>query len=444
MKTSSPLRVLLGVAWYLPESMGGTEKYVRGLATELRAAGVEVAIALPSAVTKTGVSSELRDDVRVFRFAPMPSREFAIDAPVPPRWREVLDTFRPHIVDLHSLTTHLGLPHLRAARDVGAQTVVTVHLPGIVCARGTLLRFGHEQCDGDLQRQPCTACRLEARGVPVPVGTLLSDIPDGLETFLERMPIPDVARRAISADDSHQDRVRWLAAIVNHADRLVVMSDFLKAMLVRNGVPERKLSVCRQGIERGAQPRRPGGLTREPDTLKVGFVGRLDPLKGLDVFLDAAERVPSDARIEFHIWGIARTAATQAYREEIMRDLQALRRVVFHGEADSLTPYEDIDVLVVPSLYVETGPFVVLEAQAAGVPVIGSNLGGIAERVEPGRNGLLFPVGDGGALAEILVRLWRDPMQLEQLRPTDPVRTVEDVARETLETYHAIAGARIG
>jgi glycosyltransferase involved in cell wall biosynthesis len=444
MKTSSPLRVLLAVAWYLPESIGGTEKYVRGLAMELNAAGVDVAIAVPSNTTSTGVSTDVRDGVRVFRFAPMPSHEFALDAPVPPRWREVLETFRPHIVDLHSITTHLGLPHLRAARDCGAQTVVTVHLPGLVCARGTLLRFGHEQCDGDLKRQPCTACRLEARGVPAPVGSLLADIPDGLESFLERMPIPDVARRAISADESHQDRVRWLGAIANYADRFVVMSDFLRAMLERNGVPEHKITVCRQGIERGTEPRRPGGLTREPDTLKVGFVGRLDPLKGLDVFLDAAERMPSDARIEFHIWGIARTAATQAYREEIVRDLQALPHVIFHGEADSLTPYEDIDVLVVPSLYVETGPFVVLEAHAAGVPVVGSNLGGIAERVVQGRNGLLFPVGDAGALAEILVRLWRDPVQLEQLRPTDPVRTVEDVARDTLDTYTAIAGARIG
>jgi glycosyltransferase involved in cell wall biosynthesis len=439
--SARPLRVLLGVAWYLPESIGGTEKYVRGLAMELRAAGIDVAVAVPR-VGARAVTMDVQDGVPVYRFAPTQSSGLDLVTPAPEGWREVLASFQPTIVDVHSLTGSIGLPHLRAAREFGARTAVTVHLPGLVCARGTLQRFGHEPCDGDLMRQPCTACRLEARGVPAPVGALLSDLPSSVSTWLGRLPVPDLARRAVAADDSHRDRIKWLAAIDDHTDRIVVVSSFLKAMLTRNNISGDKIVVCRQGVDRPATPPRRSNGLQEPGTLKVGFVGRFEPMKGLDVLLDAAERLPADARIEFHIWGLARTPETQAYRATVVRNAQSLGNVYFRGEADSYGPYEHIDVLAVPSIWAETGPFVVLEAQAVGVPVVGSDLGGIAERVTSGRDGVLFPTGDAEALAAILLRLWRDPAELSRLRSPVPVRTIADVARETLETYTTLAAER--
>lgn len=441
MSAMRPLRVLLGVAWYFPESIGGTEKYVRGLAMQLRTLGVDVAIAVPREGGHD-VTVETRDGVPVYRFATSHSAGFDLTASAPQGWRDVLAMFQPTIVDLHSLTSSVGLPHLRAAREYGARTAVTVHLPGIVCARGTLQRFGHEPCDGDLRRQPCTACRLEARGLPATVGALLTDLPSSVGSWLDRLPVPELARRAAAADEVHRDRIKWLAAIDDHTDRLIVVSDFLKAMLVRNGISSEKILICRQGIDRPVvAPRRPSG-THEPGVLKVGFVGRFDPMKGLDVLMDAAERMPAEARIEFHIWGVARTPEAETYRAALARNAQTLSSVHFRGEADSFGPYEEIDVLAVPSIWAETGPFVVLEAQAAGVPVVGSDLGGIAERVTAGRNGLLFPAGDAQALANILLRLSRDPAELSRLQTPVPVRTVGDVARETLETYTVLAAER--
>ncbi len=441
MSTMRPLRVLLGVAWYLPESVGGTEKYVRGLAMELRAAGIDVAIAVPGPGGR-GVTTDVQDGVLVYRFAATDTGGFGVSPPAPDAWHDVLTAFQPTIVDLHSLTSSMGVPHLRAARERGARTVVTVHLPGLVCARGTLQRFGHEPCDGDLRQQPCTACRLEARGLPAPVGALLSELPASLGSWLDRLPVPDLARRAVAADEAHRDRITWLAAIDDYTDRIVVVSSFLKSMLARNQISEQKIVVCRQGVDQPATPPRRSSGPQEPGTLKVGFVGRFDPMKGIDILLDAAEHLPSDARIEFHIWGVARTPEAQAYRAVVARNAQALPNVHLRGEADAFAPYEQIDVLAVPSLWAETGPFVVLEAQAAGVPVVGSDLGGIAERVTSGRDGFLFPAGDADALASILMRLWRDPAELARLRSPVPVRTVADVARETIDTYTVLAAER--
>src|SRR5262245_33363134 len=129
------MRVLLGVPWFFPDSVGGTEVYVRALAQELRSARVDVAIATPISGTAT---ETYVDGLRVFRF-PAPYGAFGeidLDRAEPSDWCDILDRFEPTVVDLHALTTGLELPHLKAARRRGARTVVTVHIPGIVCARG--------------------------------------------------------------------------------------------------------------------------------------------------------------------------------------------------------------------------------------------------------------------------------------------------------------------
>ena len=96
----------------------------------------------------------------------------------------------------------------------------------------------------------------------------------------------------------------------------------------------------------------------------------------------------------------------------------------------------DIDVLVVPSVWIENAPFVIKEAFVAGVPVITSDLGGMAELVQDERGGLLFRAGDAEDLRRILRRLIDDPACLRRLRETIPaVKTIQEDAGWTRETY---------
>jgi glycosyltransferase involved in cell wall biosynthesis len=80
----------------------------------------------------------------------------------------------------------------------------------------------------------------------------------------------------------------------------------------------------------------------------------------------------------------------------------------------------DSDVMVVPSLWYENSPVVIQEARAAGVPVIVSGHGALAEKVQHGVNGLHFPPGDVTALRDILRRLAHDPALLDRLRRDIP------------------------
>jgi glycosyltransferase involved in cell wall biosynthesis len=91
---------------------------------------------------------------------------------------------------------------------------------------------------------------------------------------------------------------------------------------------------------------------------------------------------------------------------------------------------------VVPSVWLENSPFVIKEAFAAGLPVVASNLGGMAEMVSDGHNGLLFEPGDAADLRRALHRLLNEPGLLERLREGIPrVRTIDEDAAWTSAFY---------
>ena len=104
---------------------------------------------------------------------------------------------------------------------------------------------------------------------------------------------------------------------------------------------------------------------------------------------------------------------------------------------DVLATISGLDVLAVPSLGLETGPLVVLEAFAAGVPVLGSNLGGIAELVRPNQGGRLLPAGDVDAWRRAILELARSRSR-HDLGDVPIPRSMEHVADDMNALYHAV------
>jgi glycosyltransferase involved in cell wall biosynthesis len=100
----------------------------------------------------------------------------------------------------------------------------------------------------------------------------------------------------------------------------------------------------------------------------------------------------------------------------------------------------DIDVLVVPSRWVENSPNSILEAQAVGVPIVGANLGGVAELVEHERNGLRFAVDDVDDLAKQMQRLLDEPDLLHQLRRSPmPFQSADEEVNRISGLYQELA-----
>lgn len=167
------------------------------------------------------------------------------------------------------------------------------------------------------------------------------------------------------------------------------------------------------------KPDSPRGLAQtlaQSDDAVAGLVGRVTPGKGHHVLLEATALLRRAGwRIQIVFVGApgANDPADASYvrhLESLARDLRIGGQVHWAGFQDDPNPfYSAMDVLVIPSTVSEGLPLVALEALQAGVPVIGSNSGGIPEIVHDGLNGLLVPPGDAAALAGSLDRLLSRP-----------------------------------
>jgi glycosyltransferase involved in cell wall biosynthesis len=130
----------------------------------------------------------------------------------------------------------------------------------------------------------------------------------------------------------------------------------------------------------------------------------------------------------------------EALRAAAARDPRILLCSPIWGRPELLAELSRHHYLVVPSLWLETGPMVVLEARAAGVPVIGSRLGGLAELIRDGVDGLLLPPGDVHAWRSGLERVVSDFTLFETLRRSIvPPRTMTAVAEEMAGLYNRVA-----
>ncbi len=180
--------------------------------------------------------------------------------------------------------------------------------------------------------------------------------------------------------------------------------------------------------------------------LRVGFVGRLIPHKGVDVLLEA---VAGDDRMRAEIFGAGAESDRLA---DLVTRLGLADRVTFHGpidEGDIPDIYRRFDVLAVPSVpmpgWLEQFGRVVVEAQASGIPVVASASGALPDVV--GEEGLLVPPRDPGALRDALARLLDEPGLWEHLRDAGIASagsySWETVAESQMALYRS-AAARDG
>jgi glycosyltransferase involved in cell wall biosynthesis len=147
------------------------------------------------------------------------------------------------------------------------------------------------------------------------------------------------------------------------------------------------------------------------------------------------------------IYGVSQGGAGDAYQQELQNLAQKDPRIRFKYPVPAekvVKILAEYDLLAVPSQWLETGPMVVLEAFAAGIPVIGSNLGGIAERVEHEVNGLLVKPNSVKAWYGELQRLSQDRDLLMRLRAgISPPQGMEEVAETMKKLYRVLLQEKV-
>jgi len=172
-----------------------------------------------------------------------------------------------------------------------------------------------------------------------------------------------------------------------------------------NGVDVARFAPTQQRIWRAAELRRQFGIPA--DAPVALFVGRLTCDKGIaelvEAFLQLENRIPN-----LRLLLVGSFEDGDPLPEDIRKRLETHDRVILAGPVNDTAPYYAMaDVLVLPS-HREGLPTVVLEAHAAGKPVIGAAATGIVDLLVDGETGLLFPVGDVSSLANAIARLIED------------------------------------
>ena len=186
--------------------------------------------------------------------------------------------------------------------------------------------------------------------------------------------------------------------------------------------------------------------------IRFGFFGQMSPLKGITVLMDAARRLEgfgiANAVIEIYGDYSSQPPEFQKVVEEALEE--AGENVVFHGAYDNAQVnalMQRIDAMVIPSTWWENSPVVIQEAFTNGKPVICSNIGGMAEKITHGVNGLHFEVSRPASLAEVLADLAMHPEKLAALTAgVRPPPTAQEVLDLHLKLYNEVltpaAGSR--
>jgi glycosyltransferase involved in cell wall biosynthesis len=156
----------------------------------------------------------------------------------------------------------------------------------------------------------------------------------------------------------------------------------------------------------------------------------------------AVRALPGEANVQLTVHAVAGKDEEAAYERSVRRIAGGDPRIAFApplARSEVAAAMARHDALVVPSVCLETGPLVVLEAQAAGLYVAGSRLGGIAELVGDGADGELIEAGNVPAWTAAIARLAeRRAAGASPSRRPRPVRTMAAAAAEMAELYRSL------
>lgn len=225
----------------------------------------------------------------------------------------------------------------------------------------------------------------------------------------------------------------WLVFASCYAHRIIAISKFMRNNIISVGIAADKISLVYNGVE--SRPKLQLEFKFYKNRIKVGFIGKVSEEKGIFVFLQAAKKIlQKKQNVEFWVVGnINANFKIQDYRLE--------KEIIFKGWQDDLSQvYQELDIVVVPSLVEESFGLVAVEAMSYGKAVVVSDRGALPELVENNKSGIVVAAGNVDILADVLGDLIDNQEKIKELgeRAYERVQkmfTIERMVDETLMVY---------
>ena len=441
------MRITFVVHQFPPRYFTGTEQYALAVGCELQRRGhdVDVFALDPAFGEATGPWRESHEVV-----AGLPVRRINFWMNLGRDWARMeyrhpllAEKFGAHLrargTDVvHSFhLRHLGADLLDAAQAQGRPVCVSLMDFWFLCPRVILMRPDGSPCsgppDGGRGCLPCHAPELARQLAEHPVGDQIAALSSTAAGCSK--PAWDLRSKVAS----HHERWPYLQERLRRAEAVLAPTAFLRDVFVQNGIAAAQIRHCSYGIDTaglaaGAAAARPASRP-----LTFGFFGSFAPHKAPHVLVEAMAKVRGDCRALLR----GRASDFPDYSGPLLAAAARDPRITVQGPYERAQLAEvlgSIDVLVVPSTWHENAPFVVLEARAAGLPVLASRFGGLVEVVRDGVDGELFAPGDGNALAACLQRLVDEPDRLARYRAAvSPPKTLAAAVDEFEGVYRGVA-----
>jgi len=236
----------------------------------------------------------------------------------------------------------------------------------------------------------------------------------------------------------------FFSFVMGWAKRVIVLSNVIARHMIEDfGVPHERIRFVPRSVDlerfKYLDPQ-----AKRKDDFNVGIIGRITPLKGHLHFIKAMARISRQVpRLKIWIVGDA-PASKEAYKEEVQvltRRLGLWHCTEFLGtQRDIPGILAHLDLVVLATTTHEAFGRVVVEAQAAGVPVVATKVGGVIDVIEDGANGLLVPPADPKAIADAVMRIFKDTGLARALAENAYAKVkeqynVELMVKNTLDVY---------
>lgn len=427
------MKVLFTIHGFPPYELGGSEIYAFSLARALQKNGIAVTV-FARAVNFDRNSYSLQEDeidgIKIKRIVNNCTdihtfSDHFINKRIRDLFISTLREEKPDIVHFQHLFFLSGdLPSV--TRSFGIPSMLMLHDYWYFCMRVNLFKPDHTRCPGPNGGINCVACfhNVTPAHLNIPRMKLVDKLYgfEKLRIFLKRI-IPQRLKAPIKSivfKKQLPSLPNDAICDINRLQEFSFRTEFFKKQLTNcDCIISPSIHLQKRYSEQhfGNVEFIPLGIDPMPyvhkespqQIIRFGFVGNITPTKGFAVLLRELQLIKNWGNVEVHIFG-------QVYDENYFRkefsyiSSDHLNKIKFHGRFERDTQalrkvYENMDVLIFPSIWEENSPLVVRESLMTGTPVIASNLGGIPEIIEDKINGLLFDPDIKGDLAEKMTEL---------------------------------------
>lgn len=445
------MRILIVVHQFFPEFLGGTEVLTLDTAKMLQKKGHDVRIltAYPCEKTVEDIhrfDRYIYEGLEIERFkhsvTPMGTQNNTFELEYnnlffADYFRKYLKNWAPDIV--HFIHFHrMSASAIDVCYELKIPSVYTATDFWLVCPVSQLREYDNSTCNGPHRNAVNCVRHMVLAYQPEKIKAVFTKLPNwglGLGILLIKLNLfPKMW--FTSYVKALSNRPDFMKKRLNRIDKVLVPTKLMGQLLIKNGLHKSRVQLQHFGIDVGKYETTAVQRGKEKQ-LRIGFIGTLFEHKGIHLLIEAVKNLPPHIPVQLKIYGD--TEQFPEYGKKLLDMAIGYKQIEFLGTFPNEQIgkiLQNIDVLVVPSIWYENTPLVIYSALAAGCPVIATDLGGMSEVIQNNVNGLLFKKEDIPGLTGAIRRLAEDRDLLEKLsRNTKMPKSMETYVSE-LESYY--------